>query len=139
MSNPTSSLLDEFEQLEIDPHDFHHVDHVRVAYEILNKYDFVDACARYANTIRAMAENVGAAEKFNATITFAFMSLIAERKRRSDSSDVESFLASNSDLLDKDVLKSWYSNERLTSSTARRQFVLPDRALGAGARSTSQN
>lgn len=131
MDNATRNMLDEFEQLEIDAPEFHHRDHVRVAYEILEKYDFVDACARYARTIRAMAEKVGVPEKFNATITFAFMSLIAERKGQADTPGFESFLTLNPDLLDKDLLTNWYSKERLTSLVARKQFLLPDKAVKA--------
>ena len=57
----------------------------------------------------------------------AFMSLIAERKGQSGPDGLASFLALNPDLLDKDVLKRWYSEERLTSATARGQFLLPDK------------
>lgn len=74
-----------------------------------------------------MAEHVGVAEKYNATITFAFMSLIAERKSLSPSDDFESFLESNPDLLDKSVLRRWYSEKRLFSALARKQFLLPDK------------
>lgn len=127
MNSADDTLLDRFERLDINASDFHHVDHIRVAYAMLNKYHFVDACARYASTIRAMAESVGVPEKFNATITFAFLSLIAERKARTVYADIESFLASNPDLLNRDVLSSWYTRQRLTSPTARNQFLLPDR------------
>jgi len=130
MSSAASSLVAQFEELEIDAPNFHHNDHIQVAYEMLDQYDFIEACLRYASTIRAMAENVGVPEKYNMTITFAFMSLIAERKSQSNGTDLASFIASNPDLLDKDVLNSWYSKERLTSATARKQFLLPDKNLG---------
>ncbi|MEM8766946.1 MAG: hypothetical protein AAGE43_05860 [Pseudomonadota bacterium] len=122
-------LADRFEQLQISAPDFHHEDHVKVAFDMLDRYDFVDACSRYASTIRAMAQKVGVPEKFNATITFAFMSVIAERKAGMPGADLTSFLAANPDLLDKDVLTAWYSEGRLTSPTARRQFLLPDRVI----------
>ena len=127
MNSAADDLLARFEQLEIDAPNFRHRDHIEVAYDMLNKYDFVEACTRYTSTIRAMTEKVGVPEKFNTTITFAFMSLIAERKGLSGPDGLASFLASNPDLLDKDVLKRWYSEERLTSATARGQFLLPDR------------
>lgn len=127
MTDSASRLLERFEQRQIAAPAFRHQDHVQVAFEMLGKYDFVDACARYASTIRAMAESVGVPEKFNATITFAFMSLIAERKSQMDGADLDSFLAANPDLLDKNVLKGWYTDERLTSAAARRQFLLPDK------------
>jgi|APSaa5957512535_1039671.scaffolds.fasta_scaffold95670_3 hypothetical protein len=123
----SSNLLTQFETLKISASDFHHNDHIEVAYEMLNKYEFVDATSRYASGIRAMAEKVGVPEKYNTTITLAFMSLVAERKSQPNHTDLKSFLVANVDLLDKDVLKHWYSSERLTSSAARSQFLLPDK------------
>ena len=120
-------LLSHFESLEITPGDFHHHDHVYVAFGMLEKYDFVTASATYANTIRAMAESVGVPEKFNATITFAFISLIAERRARMKGAGLREFLEQNPDLLNAGVLSEWYSEERLTSPTARQQFLMPDR------------
>ncbi len=125
--NNSAQLLEQFEARQISAPDFHHKDHILVAFEMLKKYDFVDACNRYACTIRAMAESVGVPEKYNATITIAFMSLIAERKSLFDRDDLDGFIASNPDLLDKSVLKTWYTQERLTSAMARGQFLLPDR------------
>ena len=82
----SENLLTQFERLEISAPDFHHIDHINVAYKMLEKYDFVDAPGRYASTIRTMAEQVGVPEKYNATITFAFMSLVAERKSHANRS-----------------------------------------------------
>lgn len=125
--NDSTQLLERFETRQIAAPDFHHKDHILVAFEMLKKYDFVDACTRYASTIREMAESVDALEKYNTTITIAFMSLIAERKAMSDNDDLNGFLANNPDLLDKSVLKTWYTQERLSSAMARGQFLLPDR------------
>lgn len=122
----SSTLLHEFEALEISAPDFHHENHIRVAFEMLETYDFVDACGRYARTIQAMAQKVGVPEKYNATITFAFMSLVAERKAEFSQAGADAFVVSNPDLLDKSLLGNWYSEERLTSAAAREQFLLPD-------------
>ena len=124
-----STLLYRFERLQLSAPDFHHADHVRVAFEILDKYDFIEACSRYARTIKRMADAVGVPEKYNATITFAFMSLISEHKAHSDAADAESFLAANPDLLCKDILSDWYSKDRMTSALARAQFLLPDKPI----------
>lgn len=127
MNAAGSTLLDDFENLKLSAPDFHHADHVRVAFAILDKYEFADACARYAGTIKSMAEAVGALEKYNATITFAFMSVIAERKTNSNAADADSFMAENPDLLQRDILSNWYSKDRMMSAMARSQFLLPDR------------
>ena len=100
-NNADSQLQRRFERLEFEPGAFRHNDHVQAAYAMLGRYDFVDACVRYASTLRAMAESAGVPEKYNATITIAFLSLIAERRSQSDSCDLGSFLASNPDLLEK--------------------------------------
>lgn len=119
-------LLASFEAESIEPSTFGHRDHVVVAFDLLRRDDFVTAAAKYAACIRGMAEKAGAPEKFNATITLAFMSLIAERMHAGDYSDFASFEAANTDLASKDVLSRWYSKDRLTSPQARRQFLLPD-------------
>jgi hypothetical protein len=126
VSDSAITLTDQFEARSIEPAAFGHVDHVAVALEMLGRYPFVEACSRYAETIKAMAEGVGAPEKFNATITIAFMSLIAERRERSATKDLIAFLDESPELLDRNLLKQWYSNERLHSTLARRQFLLPD-------------
>ena len=64
--------------------------------------------------------------KFNATITLAFMSLIAERMATTQYVDYDDFITSNPDLLSKDVLEQWYSPERLSSILARSIFLMPD-------------
>jgi len=130
MNSPATDLLERFETLKIAPADFSHSDHLQVAYAMLEKYEFVDACTRYAATIKAMAESVGALDKYNATITIAFMSVIAERKASSDEANLQAFLTSNPDLQDRNILMSWYSKERLTSDLARKQFLLPDNFHG---------
>lgn len=132
MRESETTLLGRFERRDIEPGAFAHRDHLQVAYEMLDRYDFADACLRYAKTIRRMAETAGAPQKYNTTITFAFMSLIAERKSHSNGADWQSFLTSNPDLLDKDVLKGWYSKERISSKLAREQFLLPDQVEGSG-------
>ena len=130
MRKSETKLLGRFERRDIKPDAFAHRDHLQVAYEMLDRYDFADACLRYAMTIRKVAEAAGAPEKYNTTITFAFMSLIAERKSRSNGADWETFLASNIDLLEKDVLRGWYLKERISSKLAREQFLLPDQLGG---------
>lgn len=128
MTQADLSLLDDFETMQLSAPDFHHADHVRVAFAMLQKYEYADACSRYANTIKAMADAVGVPEKYSATITFAFMSVIAERKAQSICETADDFLAVNPDLLRRDVLSKWYSKDRMTSALARAQFLLPDAA-----------
>lgn len=121
-----SNLTEAFEAGTLDPATFTHQDHVAVAYDMLNAYEFLEACQKYAETIRALAEKAGAPMKFNATITLAFLSLIAERMSAGQYRGYEDFISQNADLKSKQVLEKWYSAERLTCETARKVFLLPD-------------
>ncbi len=114
-----------FEAHAIDNAMFGHAEHVQVAYDLLRKYDFIDAAAIYAKGIRALAVNACAPDKFNLTITYAFMSLIAERLSKTQADDFESFAQENADLMAKTVLNQWYSSERLNTQLARDIFLLP--------------
>ena len=44
--NADSQLLRRFKRLEFELGNFRHADHVQVAYDMLGRYDFVNACAR---------------------------------------------------------------------------------------------
>ena len=57
--------------------DFGHRDHIGVAYEALAAYPFFDALAIFVRSIQGATERAGASDKFHATVTLAFMSLIA--------------------------------------------------------------
>ena len=121
-----AELLRAFEARDLDAGAFRHLEHVGVAYEMLRKYDFMEATVRYAENIRTIAAKAGVPGKFNTTITFAFLSLIAERMRTTRHSDYDDFIAQNQDLMSKDLLRKWYSPERLQSDLARTVFLMPD-------------
>ena len=55
-------LANSFEAGTLEAGGFSHADHVGVAYQLLNRYDFLDASVRYANGIRTIATAAGAAE-----------------------------------------------------------------------------
>lgn len=112
----------------LDPADFSHADHIGVAYESLRTYAFMEAVERMNVGIREMSARAGLADKFNATITFAFMSLIGERMAGEGQDGPEAFLEKNRDLLQADIIGSRYSNGRLHSALARTIPLLPDRA-----------
>lgn len=122
----SADITNAFEAHAIDNTNFGHAEHVQVAYDLLRKYDFIDAAANYAKGIRTLAAKAGAPDKFNLTITYAFMSLIAERLASSQTSAFEAFVAENPDLMAKSALSQWYPKERLNSALARRIFLLPD-------------
>jgi len=118
-------MLECFQLGEIDPSGFRHVDHVGVAYEALTRHGFFKALQIYADGLMALVEKAGVPEKFNASVTFAYMSAIAERMHRQSSVSAADFIAANPDLLSGDVL-SRYSPAWLKSDLARQVALLPD-------------
>ncbi|WP_108882345.1 hypothetical protein [Anderseniella sp. Alg231-50] len=127
-------MVDYFDKLQrlragtLAPKDFSHTDHVGVAYEALMRHDYVEAVGIISRGIKTLAAAAGDTSKFNATITMAFVSLIAERMQASAHDNAADFLTRNADLTGPDVLAPWYSRERITSPLARSIALLPDRA-----------
>lgn len=128
MSKNYVELARSFEDCDIDASAFGHIDHIGVAYEMLRTYDFLNASLKYSECINTIATRAGAGQKFNTTITLAFLSLIAERMEASRHETFDKFIAQNRDLLSGNVLARWYSPERLRSVLARTVFLMPDAA-----------
>ena len=126
MARQISAELAHFLHGELDPIAFHHVDHVRTAFEILGHHDFMPAAQAYSAGLKVLAQKGGRPEAYHETITLAFLSLIAERMSERAFDDFESFAVANPDLMEKSALSRWYGPERLNSDHARKAFVLPD-------------
>ena len=122
-----STSTEAFLARKMDGVAFGHRDHLRVAFDLLRRHDFIDATTLYAKGIRSIAASAGVPEKFNTTMTYAFMSLIAERLLDAPTDSFDAFLARNPDLMESDLLYQWYYQYLLRSDKARRIFLLPRR------------
>jgi len=122
-----ANMLRQLEDGTLRPERFSHADHVGVTFEALRCYEFFEATWRVAHGIRALTERAGVSDKFNATITFAFICLIGERMAARDWPDFGAFIDENPDLTNAQALKVLYSQERLNSALARATALLPDR------------
>jgi len=120
-------FLERFLAGEIPPRDFRHADHVRAGHALLCTRDFLDAATVYSAALKKITARAGKPEVFHQTVTLAFLALIAERMESGGEQDFQSFADANPDLMDKSVLKRWYSPEKLQAPFARRSFALPDR------------
>jgi hypothetical protein len=117
--------LAEFEAGLRDENAFPHSDHVRLAYEMLARYEFDEALARFAAGLRRMTTRLGKPGRYHATITTAFFALVAEHRARSGASSWEELASHSPELLDPRCLRRWYPAELLGSDVARATFVLP--------------
>jgi hypothetical protein len=128
MTTNNSSIANELRDLEngrLDPKQFPHREHVRLAFEMLGRYSFPEALARFSRGLRHLARKGGRPEAYHETITAAFLALIGERRLEGHYGSWEEFAAHNPDLFDKNLLREWYEPEVLNSAVARRTFVLP--------------
>jgi hypothetical protein len=114
-----------FETGAIDPAQFPHEEHIRYGYEMLGRYSFGEAIARFARGLKLVTARAGKPELYHETITVAFLALINERRARDPAQSWDEFKASNIDLLDKRCLERWYEPEQLASNLARGTFCLP--------------
>lgn len=120
--------LERFLRGDVAAADLPHREHLRMAFAILRRHDFLESAQRYAAALRIIAHRAGHPQAFSLTITLAFLALIAERLAAQQDVDFEEFAARNPDLLDKGVLAHWYRPERLTGALGRETFLLPDTA-----------
>ena len=123
-------LITQFESGSVPAAEFHHADHVRVAFAYVSRYPLLQALEKFSAALRCFAASQGKPNLYNETITWAYLFLIHERiSRTAERQTWEQFATENPDLLTwKDgVLKRYYAEETLQSDLAKRVFVLPDR------------
>jgi hypothetical protein len=132
-------LIERFEHGLIAADSFHHADHVRLAFEYLNRYPVLEALRKFSDALLRFATALGKADRYHETITWAYLFLIRERMQRvAQRQTWEEFAADNADLLawakgSFGILERYYRTDTLSSAAARSRFVLPDKAgVGRG-------
>jgi len=113
------------------PGEFHHADHVRLAWIYLLRYPVLEALERLVAGIRRFAAAAGKPDLYHETVTWAYLLLIHERLERTGREvPWGRFAAANRDLLTwkGGIVERWYRPETLASEVAKRVFVWPDRA-----------
>ena len=121
-------LFDSFVDTSLPAGQFHHQQHVQVAWLFVLKYGMPAALAEFTAAIKRFADAKGATGLYHETITWAFLLLIAERQARNPAETWEVFAAANTDLLvwKPSILERYYSKELLATDLARRTFLMPD-------------
>ena len=123
-------LITQFESGLVPAAEFHHADHVRVAFAYVSRYPLLQALERFSTALRRFAASQGKPNLYNETITWAYLFLIHERiSRAAERQTWEQFAIENPDLLKwkNSILKRHYAEETLRSELAKRVFVFPDR------------
>jgi hypothetical protein len=112
--------------------EFHHADHVRLAFAYLSEFPALEALERFSVGLKRFAAARGKATLYHETITHAYFFLIRERMNRAPNASWESFAQQNPDLLQwkPGILGRYYQEATLQSDLARSVFVFPDKIAG---------
>lgn len=123
-----SELLEKFLDTTLPADQFHHHQHVQVAWMFVQKYGMPLAISEFSAAIKRFADAKGATGLYHETITWAFLFLIADRQARQPNETWEGFQAANADLMSwkPSILERYYSKELLASDLAKRSFLMPD-------------
>lgn len=120
-------FLRAFEDLSFPADQFHHREHIRVAWLYLKSSDATRAAERMCAGIVRFANHHGATQKYHHTLTLAWMRLVAAALVETpEGCTFEQFLPAHPELGDKSLLARYYSTELLQTSAAREGWVEPD-------------
>jgi hypothetical protein len=123
-----AQLIQAFEN-DAFPGEFHHADHVRLAFAYLCEYPALEALENFCSALKRYAAARGQSMRYHETITYSLFFLIRERKARWPDHDWDTFESRNPELFCwKDgILSRYYKQSTLDSDLARSVFVLPDK------------
>lgn len=107
---------------------FRHRQHVHLTWLAVRRYGRTAAIALVSDWIRRTARYAGAPQKYNVTVSRAWVELISHHVSHSGAADFDTFAEGNPALLDKRLLTRFYRPATLASTAARTGWVEPDLA-----------
>jgi len=129
-------LLQRFETAALSREEWTHRTHIRIAFLYVTRYPFNEALDKIRRNIKALnARNAvpeGPQSGYNETITVAFLTLVASTQaaygRLFPAANSQDFCERHPHLLQKTVLRLFYSPERRGHPEAKTRFIEPDLA-----------
>ncbi len=107
---------------------FGHRQHVHLTWLAVRRYGTAAAIGLVSEGIQATARYHGAPQKYNATVSRAWVELVGHHATAVNAPDFDTFAGLNSALLDKRLLTRFYRPATLASPAARAGWVEPDLA-----------
>jgi hypothetical protein len=107
---------------------FGHREHVHLAYLAVQRYGPDKAADAVAGWIHQLAAYHGAPQKFHATVTRAWVEIVAHHMAAPQATDFATFAGQHPALLDKRLLTRHYSSRVLASPAAKTGWAEPDLA-----------
>jgi hypothetical protein len=121
------AFVEAFESCRLPAAQFHHADHIRLAWILLGRMSEEQATARIELDIRRFAAHNGVSGKYHHTITLAWMKLVAAARRATPEPCVfDEFAERHRELFDRKILSRYYTSERLAAREAKMGWVEPD-------------
>lgn len=105
---------------------FGHRQHVHLTWLAVRRYGTAAAVGLVSEGIQATARYHGAPQKYNATVSRAWVELVGHHATAFNAPDFDTFADLNSVLLDKRLLTRFYRPATLASPAARAGWVEPD-------------
>ncbi|WP_377273778.1 hypothetical protein [Peterkaempfera sp. SMS 1(5)a] len=124
-SSPFAQLMGE---VMANAERFGHRQHVQLTWLAVRRYGTSAAVDLVSDGIQRTARYAGAPQKYNATVSRAWVELVGHHAEQSDTVDFEAFADQNPALFDKKLLTGFYRSSTLASGPARTGWVEPDLA-----------
>jgi len=118
----------QFAEAVLDPGIFTHEAHLRLAWIHLGRYGLENAIRNVTSQLKVYTKAVGAADKYNETVTIAAIYAVEHFRVRCSCSDFESFIAKNNQLkLDfRGLIETHYRTDIFKSDRAKTSFLEPE-------------
>ena len=131
-----AELMRRFEDMSLPFDQWRHVTHIRVAWNYLTRFPYLDALERIRAGIKAYNAANNVPEEplsgYNETTTHALLHLIhavmQAYARVFPTPNADAFCDTHPQLMSKHVLRFFYSPERRTHPEAKARFIEPDLA-----------
>jgi hypothetical protein len=111
----------------LPPTQFHHRDHVRLAWYLTRQLGVEAATHTITAGIQRFAAQHGHPDKYHETMTQFWVRIVGHHTRfHPDATDFAAFLGTYPQLLDKDLPYQHWQRETMASAAARAEWVEPD-------------
>ncbi len=123
-----SEFIDQFMQCKLDPDEFSHVAHLRLAWIHIHRFGVETALENIQNQLKTFVEFVGAKDKYNTTLTIAAIKTVHHFMQKSKTDTFVDFIAEFPRLKThfKALMSSHYSFDIYNSEKAKTAFLEPD-------------
>lgn len=122
---PFSDLLAE---VMVGAERFGHRQHVHLTWLAVRRFGTDAAVDVISEGIKSTARYAGVPQKYNATVSRAWVELVGHHAEHADTADFGSFAEQHPALLDKKLLTRFYRSSTLAADQARTGWVKPDLA-----------